>query len=523
MFFSQYIVVKKGPLNKVWLAAHMQKKLTKNFVIEIDIADHVKTLLDPSTPLALRLSGQLLLGLVHIYSRKARYLQDDCSSAMANIKVVFRTQAVIDLPENVKGPSAAINMMEGDDELDFDIEAYSMEDIDLLKSNVARDVDITQESRLGRSSRLRSKDGESDSDIEQPRNAPGRSELMDDFDINIGNEAGDQEALLDFDNQDAGDALGGQSSIMDFDAGDLSTMNGTMMQDDLLADPLGAEQELDLDLEAEMGLPPADVTELPAADDSVVQKVRAQKARSRKRARAVLDAEVELSSKQIKQQLRDTSKLRCARVINQNCTNPKRRRQTPVKDPLSFYLDPSLGASLMGEIIKTIKKSIEDSKHAKEAKEQAPQDVQDEKLAEEDPFQDGFEIGDNFNDMSTIGGGLDTSIEPMEQPEMTFDEDVKHGGQQDLDDDSDPEAQEGKKTDRVIKMYRFLKNKMADQKEITFQDLLGKASRKAAAGVFHEILVLKTRGMINVKQDEPYGIIDIEKTKMFNKGITASA
>ena len=40
--------------------------------------------------MALRLSGQLLLGVVRIYSRKARYLLDDCNEALLKIKMVGR-------------------------------------------------------------------------------------------------------------------------------------------------------------------------------------------------------------------------------------------------------------------------------------------------------------------------------------------------------------------------------------------------------------------------------------------------
>jgi cohesin complex subunit SCC1 len=38
--------------------------------------------------MALRLSGQLLLGVVRIYSRKAKYLLDDCNEALLRIKMV---------------------------------------------------------------------------------------------------------------------------------------------------------------------------------------------------------------------------------------------------------------------------------------------------------------------------------------------------------------------------------------------------------------------------------------------------
>lgn len=38
--------------------------------------------------MALRLSGQLLLGVVRIYSRKAKYLLEDCNEALLKIKMV---------------------------------------------------------------------------------------------------------------------------------------------------------------------------------------------------------------------------------------------------------------------------------------------------------------------------------------------------------------------------------------------------------------------------------------------------
>jgi len=38
--------------------------------------------------MALRLSGQLLVGIVRIYSRKAKYLLEDCGEAITKIKIV---------------------------------------------------------------------------------------------------------------------------------------------------------------------------------------------------------------------------------------------------------------------------------------------------------------------------------------------------------------------------------------------------------------------------------------------------
>mmetsp|Transcript_13420 Transcript_13420/g.26315 ORF Transcript_13420/g.26315 Transcript_13420/m.26315 type:complete len:530 (+) Transcript_13420:71-1660(+) len=522
MFFSQYIVVNKGPLNKVWLAAHMQKKLTKNFVIEIDIVDNVKTLLDPSTPLALRLSGQLLLGLVNIYSRKARYLQEDCSSAMANIKVVFRPAAVIDLPEDAHGGASAITLMENYDDLDLEIEDITLEDIEKLKANVARASDITQESRL--SQRRKSKGGESDSDIEQARNAESK-EI--DFDINIG---GEGEELLNFDDLDPNEPNNlDASSMLDFDAADISTVHDQTLGGDEENIPPENEKEDD---EMDMGLPPVvDENTAQAEEPTPKAKAAEKKKRVRKRARATLDAVVEMTSKQIKQQLKDTTNIKTKREIAESIVNPKRARtSSSQKTPFTIYLADSLAPALvnriMGKIQESVSKKARVSKEIGEEKGGAAGDEEDHKedLAgpegKEDEFQFEFDVGMDQSLMNdtTMDGGIDTSLEMQNEAlDNKHGDTTQHG---DPTQESGIEESEVTKADRLIKMYHFLKNKMADRKEITFHEMCGPASRKAAAGIFHELLVLKTRTMIEVNQEEPYGDIEITKTKQFDKGLT---
>lgn len=78
----------QGPLAKVWLAAH-ERKLTKAQLLQTSITRSTQAIVEQDeAPLALRLSGQLLLGVVRIYSRKARYLLDDCNEALMKIKLV---------------------------------------------------------------------------------------------------------------------------------------------------------------------------------------------------------------------------------------------------------------------------------------------------------------------------------------------------------------------------------------------------------------------------------------------------
>lgn len=60
-------------------------------IFSTDISSSVDSIVNPSVPLALRVSGHLLLGVVRIYSRKVKYLMHDCHEAMVKIKMAFST------------------------------------------------------------------------------------------------------------------------------------------------------------------------------------------------------------------------------------------------------------------------------------------------------------------------------------------------------------------------------------------------------------------------------------------------
>jgi cohesin complex subunit SCC1 len=89
MFYSETLLSKTGPLARVWLSANLERKLSKNHILQASVKDSVEAIVTPNqAPMALRLSGQLLLGVVRIYSRKAHYLLDDCNEALIKIKMV---------------------------------------------------------------------------------------------------------------------------------------------------------------------------------------------------------------------------------------------------------------------------------------------------------------------------------------------------------------------------------------------------------------------------------------------------
>lgn len=53
------------------------------------------TIINPEAPLALRLSGQLLLGVVKVYSKKVGYLFQDCNDALVKVKQVNHALRII--------------------------------------------------------------------------------------------------------------------------------------------------------------------------------------------------------------------------------------------------------------------------------------------------------------------------------------------------------------------------------------------------------------------------------------------
>lgn len=47
MFYSQFVLSKKGPLSKIWLAAHWERKLSKAQIFETNVQDAVDEILQP--------------------------------------------------------------------------------------------------------------------------------------------------------------------------------------------------------------------------------------------------------------------------------------------------------------------------------------------------------------------------------------------------------------------------------------------------------------------------------------------
>lgn len=96
---SEVLLSRQGPLGPIWLASNYDKKLTKTQLLNTNLVSSSRLLqtkqIQPSTSssedsVTLKLSGQLLLGIVRIYSRKTKYLLDDINEVLQKLRNSFR-------------------------------------------------------------------------------------------------------------------------------------------------------------------------------------------------------------------------------------------------------------------------------------------------------------------------------------------------------------------------------------------------------------------------------------------------
>uniref|UniRef100_A0A8C4TVQ4 RAD21 cohesin complex component like 1 n=1 Tax=Falco tinnunculus TaxID=100819 RepID=A0A8C4TVQ4_FALTI len=148
MFYLHLLINKRGPLAKIWLAAHWERKLTKAHVFECNLETTVEKIISPKFTIALRTSGHLLLGVVRIYHRKVKYLLADCGEALTKMKTAFRPGLVDLLEENFEADYLSITLPE--EFHDFEMPLLDLNSIDVaehftLNQSRAEDITLTED------------------------------------------------------------------------------------------------------------------------------------------------------------------------------------------------------------------------------------------------------------------------------------------------------------------------------------------------------------------------------------------
>ncbi|CAN1834664.1 Sister chromatid cohesion 1 protein 1, partial [Linum perenne] len=109
MFYSHQLLARKAPLGQIWMAATMQGKLNRKNLSKINIISICDEILNPSVPMALRLSGILMGdisdsslcarffgGVVIVYERKVKLFSDDVERLKNEINGAWKVESPVD-------------------------------------------------------------------------------------------------------------------------------------------------------------------------------------------------------------------------------------------------------------------------------------------------------------------------------------------------------------------------------------------------------------------------------------------
>nr|XP_019707735.1 sister chromatid cohesion 1 protein 3 [Elaeis guineensis] len=156
MFYSHTFLARKSPLGTVWIAAHLERRIKKPQIDVIDIPSYAEFIMFPEVPIALRLSGHLLLGLVRIFSWKVNYLFQDCNRMLTDIRMAFASIQV-NLPADAdRAPFESVTLPETFelDALELDDSIYQTDGLDDHRKTY-EEITMTDETPGGREQYIR--------------------------------------------------------------------------------------------------------------------------------------------------------------------------------------------------------------------------------------------------------------------------------------------------------------------------------------------------------------------------------
>jgi len=479
------IIAKKGPLSHVWLAAHWEKKLTKQQVNETNIVETVDEIKSQRVQLALRLSGNLLLGVVRIYYRKVDYLYLDCNDALGKLKKLVFSPGTVNIDEsvaNLRNVTMPETFAEFEVVLPGDISTQQIHDVEegVFTMNIAKAADITLPS--DEHERMRGEDRR----VSLDRARQHEISLPSDMDIM------NEEAPPDL-------ALPGAEEGPEIPPEEEA---GFEYQDMVAQGWEGLQTEVEPQLE---------MPDLPQRAP-VARGVRGP------RRRYVVDRSTELTNASIEKNINDPSSL-LRNLERAPHTRELLELAKTEKDSGKGLFDTPAFAGLAPELVSMMRITM---KPAGEI--ELPQVSIETSELERRGSEGEVERGGGG------GGGSPLRIEPeyaMPFPEEEEGLPLEEGSLVSKADQSEEVQQEavpaGERkviiTKRTSAMHEFLSRKFTDvgaKANLSFNNLFQNKSRHAAAIAFFELLNIKSKNCIDIKQKEPYGDLQIKKTAGFN-------
>jgi len=571
MFYSSTIFVTKGKLAPIWLAANWEKKLTKKEVHELSVRDAVRWIITPSQPLALRLSGKLLMGVVRLWQRKMAYLHEDCNDALRRIKKTLpgdrmkkkggsfstsKSMSMVSKSDNYvrdlfSDMPTDLGMMSVEEMLNFMDEGNAgvtdtvnqarAQDIQ-LDEDIISSFDLAKDHMDdGSSMLLEDQDGDHPAD----HNSNGYSLLMDALkhDINYSrhnypvekgknlgmnfemNQTGADHFAEDDDDIMQGDSDNDELPSKENLSVDGKPVSGAAVKD-YSTDNSGAsfnssgELKIESGVLREQGMSP-NTMEVEAGPSEI-------NGNERKRRKPQTDQITELANEIISAQLRDTSNI--VWNVRPYADLSDRSKNVYGGDDLEAMLLKPVLPGYAPELVKCYENCWRKRKRVKLNPDDESMDTgcsisarrlfnQSKSIfmdcpSDEDQGDEDNPLSDDVSDLMDLRN-RNTTRGAMTTPRV-FEND---GDKSDDDDEgyvnnSKSEENAGWST-RTQKMLQYLTDK--EESDFVYQEMVKGKARITAVGFFYELLVLKTHVMIDLKQEEAYGKIDFSKTNNITK------
>lgn len=563
MFYSQLVLAKKGPLGRIWLAAHWDKKLNKQQIFQADIQSSVLSIAQPQVPLALRVSGHLLLGVVRIYSRKVKYLYADCSEALVKIKLAFRPGAV-DLPQKTQTSINVSNFGEFEAEVTYSIDAVTAPSLEewmaASSQTVARRQDITLADPLDQSRQ---------GDVFVERDAITVEDSFGDGDwqaFDLDDNFGDVSNVSDIEVAREADAPlqaleeSGLMNALDKDRSSLSMEQDMGFNDASFEmpgdDALEVENPVDdpmnvsatsLEISADLNGSLNGSTRMSL--DAALVNIEEEETRPRKKRKLGRDSATELTSAFLKKSMEDTSDI----TRNRDITYHKKAAETGFDfsaGPDMFTRPCIVGIS--EELLGMFKVTMKKRKFPFESKSSQPEDIEltrrmsatsagldttitsDVSMIHDNDVDNHFEFADMgpaepMKETIDYEYDMGAPFEPEEKELEDLDVDIELGAVNDIranatesSDHTDASTAQHKWHPHTVKVMKVLRKSLDDKEEVTYKQLTKKThDRRTAAALFFELLQLKTLDYVDIDQAAPYSDITISKAARFSEHISA--
>uniref|UniRef100_A0A914M1C0 Uncharacterized protein n=1 Tax=Meloidogyne incognita TaxID=6306 RepID=A0A914M1C0_MELIC len=559
MFYAQFVLSKKGPLAKIWLAAHWEKKLSKTQIYETNVQDAVAEIIQPKVKLSLRTTGHLLLGIVRIYSRKAKYVLADCNEAFIKLKMTFKHGSTCDLAlrdrEDRMGstdiPEVITDFYDNLPEInDFDLgplgefqanqsridditlreerpNAYN-KGLDFVATTDGEGFDDFGEKDNIRRARSRSIFEEMEEEMEQQRResrnsvaAPGESFLIP-RDQSLLREDGppqkDKEGFELF-NSDLNDFGTAEDLDLFFNASDLG--RELELNNQAAATPMAPGDDIE-DQPMDVGeMQQVPNNELSFQLEPIEQQPHHERMRHKRKRKLIIDEQKSLTGEEMKANMADYSDTLAPLDLAPPTKQLMRLRENCQLEKIlmmpanaEWILDP--------EIIRIYQSRLE--LHAADPYDIAESDLRldlelsdtivEEEIArvEERPESAPVEANENLvpEPEMEVSQKIPTVPETLTSPPPVEKKSEKRRARVDKDEEEVEEEELFTRRTKNVLQAIATKIRSNSENKITFDDLLTKGStRRTAAQKFYALLELKKWQAIEIEQEEPYGAIEI--------------